>query len=528
MRGIVGGHFSVLNGLVKGNCKFEVTLGHECELARSVDDLLGEIKVISELTPAANEDNVNVFNEPQALFNMAVEKEFDLVDDSDVHHTFRIKLDYFKLLADGKELVGTLDWNNEHEVAAFNSYEILPPKKDVAISVQVSFEEFKNGGWQTVTDNGKPLTENMTQTFKTGEAPDYIPLTNIDYTYPILGQVNFYTSQSSDGYIKLIKAQPYLFQVDNSQWKQVGRFTNESKEAIECDYIYTYSTNVISFKIPTLKGGQLHSFELVNKPAQQNKGVDRNVSQVENKITVNGSDSETAITSKQADGTINNLQEKSIFASGFRSSKYATFDDKINAQKIITTFLLERVPLSGDYLNSYLRQDEPFDDTELNGSKYSLNTPLISIEADLSGNKYYNDEVYPLVYKNYPIDGDIKVSRNTSVLGLPPVKAVAIFQNPDDFTVTNDGVLSPPTLTYNALSYQYDLPYYMALDFGEIQQKIVTRYIYNSSQTAQVRSIILATMLPTIKPGDYKINIKYTLPGSKSAWTKPVNISFSK
>jgi hypothetical protein len=258
---------------------------------------------------------------------------------------------------------------------------------------------------------------------------------------------------------------------------------------------------------------------------QKAGAVDKNVTQVESKVAVSGTENETITTANQAEGNIDILQEKSIFTTNFRTSKYITLDAKLTAQVMITTFLLDRVPMKGDYLNTYLRQDEPFDDIELNGSKYSLNKPLIVVDADLAGNPYYNNEVYPLVYKNYPIDGDIKVSRNTATLGIPPVKAVAIFQNPKAITVADDGSVTPG-LTYDALSYQYDVPYYMAVDFSEIQTKVINRYLYNTAKPAQILSIIQATMLPTIKPGDYKINVRYALPGKSSTWVKPVTIKF--
>jgi hypothetical protein len=527
MRGVVGGRFSVLGGLVKGNCKFTVTLGKECEIVGGSDSVLDDIQVIADVTPASDEADVNVFNTPQAVFNMAINKTFELVDDENQKRSFRIKLDHFKLLVDNKAIVGTIEWNDEKEVASFNSYEILPEKKVIKVAVQVSFEEYSNGAWAPAVENGQIVVEKKEQVFTTGVAPDYIPLSNIEYSYPVIGQVNFYKNETPDGYFKLKKAQPYLFQV-GQEWKQVGRFVGEDRSVAEFSFAYTYSTNIVSFKIPSnVKTNLNYTLDFVNTPAQKALAIDRNVSKKETNVMVGNQKSETAVTTKTAEGTIDALQEKSILTTHFRSSKYSTFHEKITAQKIIEVYRLQRIPLKGDYLNAYLGQDEPFDKTELVGNEYSLNKPLVTLEADLKDNAYYWNEVHPLVYANYPIDGDIKVSRDINVLGLPATKAVAVYQEPATFTISNEGQLLPGALSYTSLNYQYDLPYYAIYDFEEIQQKVVNRYLQSKTRSAQATNIILATMVPTIKNGEYKVNVYYQLPG-KSKTAKSIVLSFTK
>ncbi len=529
MRGIVGGYFRALGGLVKGNCKFQITLGKECEInKRDVNDILAELKVISELTPTANEKDISVFNTPQALFNMPVEKNFELMDDSDIRHTFRIKLDYFNLIANGKVLVGNTKWNDEMEVAAFTSYEILPPKKDVTVSVQVSFEEYKNGTWQTVMGDGQRVVEKMEQVFSTGEAPDYIPLSNVEYSYPVVQQANFYKNQSPNGYIKLIRAQPYLFVVDKAL-KQVGRFTSANNEITEFDFTYTYSTNKVNFIIPAnLRTEQIYAFELINKPIITSAKVDRNVKQVETKLEAGEVGNETEVSTKNAEGNIETVEVKSIFTSPFRTSKYATLSDKLNSQKTVVTYLMQHNGFEGDFLNAFILQDEPFDEIEISGSIYSGEKPLIYMEADLTNNAWFNQSIFPLVYAGYPLDGDIKLDRDISVLGLSPVRAISIFQNPDNFSINNQGQLSPLPFIQRALSYHYDIPYYSNLDFNEIQKKVVNRYAYRSVKPSQIQKIMTTSDPPTIRPDEYKFNVYYRLPGStKSISSKTIIIKYN-
>jgi hypothetical protein len=528
VQGTVGGRFSVLGGLVKGNCQFQVTLGSKCEIERSAESLLEDIKVISEITPAQDDKDVNVFTTPQVVFTMPVEKTFEIVDlesGSDERRSFRVKLDYLKLIADGKDLVGTTEWNDDHDVLGFKSYEILPPKKAVKVSAQVSFEELVNGSWTVVVGEGKKVVQKMENTFTTGEAPDYIPLSNIEYSYPLIGQANFYRHETTDGYIKLKQAQPYLFEV-GSEWKQKGRFTGDDGTQSLFDYVYTYSTNKVTFRLPAdLKAGQVYRFELVNLPAQASGAIDRNVTTGTSKVQGEAEGLDLEITTRTAQGTIQTLQEKSIFTANFRSSLYARFQDKLASQQITGVYRFLRIPWYTHYLGATIGQDEPFDKAELAGSEFTGNKPLITLEADLTNNAYYNNLVFPLVYDGYPLDGDITVSRNTQEMGLPPVRAVSIYQDPADIQLV-DGALNKSS--YYLARYQYDLPMYMIADFGDIQQKVVARYLISNSTrklTERVEKILLRSY-PVMSDGAYAIKIIYRLPGmDQPQYIRPMTFS---
>ncbi len=519
MQGTVGGRFSVLGGLVKGKCQFQVTLGEKCKIEKSAEDMLADIKVISEITPAHDEKDVNVFNTPQTVFNMPVNKIFELADmESGTRRSFQIKLDHFKLLADNRELVGTTEWNDEQDVLAFNSYEILPPKKNVTASVQVSFEEYSNGRWTTVVADGQKVVQKLENIFVTGEAPDFIPLSNVEYSYPLIGQANFYRDEVRDGYIKLKKAQPYLFDV-GSEWKQKGRFTGDDGSVSLFDYTYTYSTNLVTFNTPgDMKLGQPYLFELVNLPAQKDGAVDRNVSTETNKLQGGNEQVDMEMTTRNAEGTIESLQEKSIFSTSFRSSQYARLQDKLTSQHINGVFRFLRIPWYTHYLSAFVVAEEPFDKAEISGTEYTGDKPLISMEADLQENDYYNNQVYPLIYEGYPLDGDIKITRDIAAMGLPPVKAVSIYQDPSDIQVVN-GVLSHAG--HQTLRYYYDLPLYMIADFADIQRQVVARYISKPAVSARMESIIVGSF-PIMQEGSYQVNLRYRLPGRDTHYIRPM------
>jgi hypothetical protein len=514
MQGTVGGRFSILGGLVSGSCSFQVTLGDKCKLVQKQQNVLSGIRVISQMTPSQGEKEVNVFNAPQAVFNMAVNKTFNVNDKqvgTTVQRSFRIKLEQFKFTSDGKEIVGAMQWNDAKDVVAFNSVDVLPPKKEIKGVVEVSFEESINGTWTPALFQGKRVTEKSEVTFTTGTAPDYIPYTNIEYTYPVIGQLNYYKDETREGYIKLKQGQPYLFE-PGAEWNQVGRFTSTSGRKSEFGFVY--NAGLVIFSTPSdLQTNQLYSFELLNVPKQSAGAIDRNVTEEKNKLTVGNESTDTEIKTKKAEGTLTELEEKAIFTAQIRSSKYSTLAQKISAQNLATTFRVLRVLWRVHSLKTSFTADEPFDKIELYGNTFTQNKPLISFEADLSDNRYYNQELFPLIYEGYPLDGNITIAnRIPNELGVPPIRALRVIQSPDNFEMNQ----ADPTNSFALAEqyYWYDLPYYMSYDFAEIQNKVANRYLSQTTTYPRMEKI-LWSQFPIMLKGIYKVNIQYALPAKQ-------------
>lgn len=518
MRGIVGGYFRVLGGLVKGNCKFEVTLGKECEIIKGENAILDDIKIISEITPAKSSTDVDVFTTPQALFNIPVDKEFELVDEDmgNIKRTFRIKLDHIKLISEGKPLEGNYKWNVNNDVLAFNSHEILPPKKDVTLSVQVSFEELKNGGWAPVLTDGQRTIQKEENTFKTGEAPDYIPHHNVEYSYPIIGQVNFYKDESRSGYIKLIKGQSYLFQPD-AKWKQEGRFSNADATVARFDFNYSYSANMVSFSIPSsLSTDQIYTIRLVNVPAKEGGAVDRNVKTVTNKVNVSGQSVDTEITSKKAEGNIEELEEKDVYTALLRTSMFTTFNNKMNSFQYSDGWI-RQIQLGVYELGTTMRGQEYFDKFEV-GNSIESNANLIRGEADLSENHWYQDLVYPITYEGYPILGKATIDRSVEPLGMPPTRALFIRQlGGEGWMLTPENASGVKSLSPSLSGIIYNLSPEIYRDFAVIRAKCANLSV--STYNDQIHRILYASY-PVIRSGSYKFKLRYYLPGTSTITTE--------
>lgn len=487
MRGIVGGRFSVLGGMVKGQCKFQAELGEKCKMVKKAVDenALDDISVISQLTPGNAEQDVNVFNTPQVVFNMPVDKTFVLPEDGR-EKSFRIKLDYFKVTEGAQELVGELQWNENHDVLVFNSYEVLPPKKNIKITVQVGFEELRAGAWIPVLDNGQAMKEKSEVTFTTGVAPDHIPLNNVAYSYPLVGQPNFHKDESSEGYIRLKRGQSYLFEPGN-EWKQIGRISHSS--GAKFDYEFTHSNGTINFTIPggSLRTGQTYAVELVNVPRSQSGATDRNVQEVTSQVALDGETLDTEIKTKRAEGTIEDLQEKNIFSMEVKSSAYARLADKVNSITFSDALIWDQLPGVPE-LWSNIRVPENFVESEMAGSNYDQ-TKLVRLEADFSDNNWYNNFIYPLIYEGYPINGVVALRRAAEPLGIPPVRPI-YFRGP---------------------SIVYNVPMEIHADFQYLRAMCANLSLQFVNE--RTTRLLTTTLFPYPKRGDYKIKFKYVLPG---------------
>ncbi len=525
MRGIVGGRFSVLGGLVKGNCRFEVTIGEECEIVGG--SVLQGIQVIAEVTPNDGEKDISVFNTPQAVFNMEINKNFEMIDLDDKKKVFRIKLDEFSLINNGSLIPGELEWNDQNDVVAFNSFDVFPSEKDLKALVQVSFEEKVGGQWVPVYVDGAKYVEKEEVKFRSGVAPDYIPLENVEYSYPIISQVNLYKNETDKGYIKLVKGQPYLFEVDE-KWIQKGRFKGIDGSTRLFNFNYSSSSRQINFEIPSssLKNDLIYAFELVNLPASSQGSVDRNVSSKSNKLLKGDQEIDTEVTTKEAEGNIDELQEKSIYATYLRTSRYSTLSAKLNAADMSQQW---RWPIRNGVheLGKAIEIEEVFDNAELNGANNQ--DPLIQFEAVLSDNRYYDEYMYPIVYNGYPLENRFKIDWRDPIdeMGVPPVRAVFIRQHPTRNIEIDDVALASGSFSFRGIqaAFIYNLSHYYQKDMSNLQNQVATYYADSGNVSERIQNL-LTSSFPRILGGPYKVKVNYVLPGTNEITsTKTITIT---
>jgi len=517
LKGAVGGYYNVFGGLVKGHCNFEFEVGEKCNMVGG--DVLDGINVIADFSPKSGTTGVDVFASPQVAFNYQINKKFQMTDIDNSLRTFRIKLDHCNFKCDGKIIHGRFNWNADTTVLAFESHEILPPKKEIKGDVKVVFEEYKNSKWETVKTNGEVAAETQQVTFVTGEAPNYIPLRNVLYCYPTVNQLNFYPHEYSKGYIQLDKGQNYLFEFPpDERWILDARFVCNSHWR-QVDYTYNKQEKRIDFTIPeNLSNSTVYEFKLVNIPVVENKNVDDNVAKEESLLATGGD----TLTTKKIEGEVRqSVDEETMLAYHIRTSKYNTFNAKINALDLL--YDASSVIVAGFHRHSkYFDADELFGSIEINGDNRT--DPLIQCSFVAQDNYWYKKYVYDLVYKNYYNFG-ITLDRPKLPLGIPPVNSVFIKQTGGNF-ILNEQVITTGIIDWQLQFKSFKLysAYKMYNDYLNLKSKA---YNSNYNENTYLQHLIDSKFETEILNKRYDFIVKYILPGiNKITTTKTFSIHY--
>lgn len=502
LRGYLGGRYNLLGGLIKGRFRFKVELGEKCEIIGG--SALDGIVVIGDMSPKEGARDVDVFAAPQVPFNLQINKVFELPDDTG-DRKYRILMDKFEVTKAGQPIVGEIEWNNNNDVAVFYSHEILPPKTDLKAYVQLHFEEFKNGKWETIMDDGKVSIESKEVNFTTGVAPETIPMSNIAFMYPTQHQKNFFTKEYDKGYINLKRGQSYLFDAVPS-WDKTMKMSSSSGVIMNKKFGYSSPKKQITFTLPEGMSTQTdYSVQIKLVPEESNITDNVKDSYTTQEIGEAGSGNEVEIKSRTAEEVIIKGEERELLTFNFRTSQYDTFDKKMNAMRGNKDLYKHVTYPYGLVLLTAIKPLEPFDLVELVGNKYSGNAPLVVARAILD-DSYYKNEIHPLLYQNYPIEGTISVKRDTDEVGVPPVEGV----EPISWYLTYlENEYTGETSLYNP--YRYNLTHYYHRDYEDLRYQLVSSDLPWETMPKYKKLII--DPFPLMRKGKYKTKLQYVLPG---------------
>jgi len=511
-RGYLGGKYNLLGGLIKGSFRFKVEFGDECEIIGGSP--LDGIVVIGDLKPKDGAE-VDVFAAPQVSFNLPINKVFEIPDDEGIKK-YKIFLDEFSVKKDGQPIKGEVKWSDQNDAAAFYSHEILPPKSKLKTYVQLHFEEFVNGRWVTITDQGKPSLETKEADFVTSDAPKTIPLHNIGYMYPIIGQKYFYKDEYDKGYVKLKRGQNYLFTEKFPNWnKELVIASSTTGDVFLEKFSYNISEKQINYNLPVeITNSAKYDFSL--KLSKTSTTVGDNVLEKYTERDIgDGSDAENNVKVKttEIEGYISNDSEQELLVYDFRTSIFDTFRDKMRNIDIFSNLNSSKVGSDNKVIQTStsivqrINTSEVFDILELKGNSFTGKEPLIVATANLD-DTYYVKDIYPMLYANYPhVNGSVTVGRDIQKIGVPPKEAV----EPITWYLTkveNDNIDSFVN-GYNP--YRYNTMHYYNQDYEDLRYQIL-----NSNQSwwlnPQYKKMI-SKVFPLIRRGDYKTTFKYVLPG---------------
>ena len=494
-RGYLGVNVNVL-GLIKGSMRFKLNLGDECDLVIPGGSPL-QMAMISDVAPGDGDSEISVFTMPQATFNVSLDTSFEAEDDTGMH-TYRVQLKSFTVRSDKGEVInGTLKWNSSKDAVSFHAKEVLTPNTTLTAQVEVCFDELVNGVWKTVFTSGKEAIETKSCTFSTGGAPDNIPLQNVAWSYPVVGQKYFLTGESRKGFTQLQFGQKYLFE---RGFDYTLMFIDRNGREITTDFSYNEQENRLEYTLPEMLNEQQYTLKLAYMPDATQNTTDNNRQSVQQIINTE-EEGILNIENRAASADVNTNIMKSILDYGFATSRYATFADKMETIKTDENGVAEDAGLSFRFLYK-VRAEEPFDETEVAGVEKSGWKALIQPTAELT-EPFFTETVTPLVYSGYPF-GSIRLQyREDQAIGVPPVKSVFVYE---PYLNQISGGARPATFYF---PFSYESSIVAERDFRDLQSQVVNN---RQSVTQAIYQRFATGSLPFIKYGKYKAILKYVLP----------------
>ena len=528
MQGIVGGEFSILGGMVKGNCRFKLTIGEECEII-GVSETTG-IKVISDVSPNDGDKEVSVFTTPQVAFAMAIGKPYEILDNDDNFKSYRVQLDHFKVTHNGAPVDGEIDWNDRNDVAIFRSYEILPPEAELEVSVKILWEEKVRYSWQPLGGASSQEFEVETRKFKTSKAPNYIPEENVKYTYPLKGQYNFHKKEFPYSYITLKSGQSYLFKSPDDEgleWRYLARmFNTQSGQIMDVPLTYHSSGTgggEVRWDTPDeLQPESVYGVRVVKVPMETE--IANNVTFGSEQVLQEGENT-VEVAKSEIEGTLALANEFLLYETQFRTSKYNTFSDKLNAVSGEQSIAIYIEGWNLVKLGYSLQSDEILGKQEIYGWKEA--EPLIQIEAG-TDNEWYSKYIYPHLYQNYPIDNELVINEWTPSdrrEGIPPLRAMLVYQSNRNLIVEEGDItaMSIPGDIY----FNYDLEYFSFMDYDELVTKAVNNFVdTDREKTAAVNRLVSQPHASLLSNQRYGFKLMYVLPGGKLSTTRNYFIKY--
>ncbi len=553
IRGVVGGRFSILGGLISGGCQFDFEAGQECEI---LPGGRREILVIEALDPTEAVEDASVFVQPRAIFNIPVDRITPFKDSLNNFVELKPVITAFTVtdVATGNTIPGTYELDANHLVAAFRPTDILPGNQEFRIDVSIEVLQRRAGQADfepAYLGVNAPTNQSKSGTFQTGPAPDYIPEENVAFAYPINKQTNFFRNETSEGYVQLAQGQDYLFATgpgsgpDPEKWQQRIRFWQNQTIVSSAAYTYDTDANRIQFALPAnqLDLSTVSYFELVDVPIAAPQDIDANLVAVQTDLAENLPDgtiaddnlTEVLLETRRAESQIESLQSKQLYRLDFRTSQYPTFAAKVAAWNQIQSFVqlqalqpttnAEGNPIPYLSINDFgviVSGPEGLDKYDLEGDFLAeKNIPrLVRASANLAATaqNWYATHIGPNVYDRFPRPGapfNMELYWRTPEPFLePPLRATYVRQNnnqPLRVLVDQNIVSGQYPVTSQPIQLRYHLPYVMYRDYADYKNQ-VWLYATNNELPADLADFAQWNFIWPLY-GQYEIQLEYVLPG---------------
>ena len=442
-RGQAAMAYSVLGGIVSGNTSFEISIGEECD--QYLADPLAGINFIEGITPKTSQNTpVSIFVKPRlSLVNKL--GAYTFYDEAQNNKKLEYKIILEDYTISGPEVSNVSYDLQDDGLSYIMRFSRLREQTEYTLSATVIAQRKNDSGVWENTD----YSETVTETFKTGDAPNYVPWENVTNLYPFRDEQYYMIgdNKENEGLIALGSNQKELFEPftpEGQQWHSKAQVVFSTIGSVRTNYIFhgqefyyyapvtisvadpidlTYGhfapldLNLIYYDFPTdqLVTNKRYTIQ-VKRIWYQNEAFNTNEQELTDLVVLQEDDSEYGYTITNEGKSYEKAEEEKpedilLFSYDFTTSNFNSFFDKVG-----TITGCEWDKDQSDYM--FDMQEESFSQIEVGGSYISESGSEVPSRAFLHENleelygkpfyDYYQDRRNACIaknnylYKNYP------------------------------------------------------------------------------------------------------------------------------
>ena len=364
-QGRIAGRYSVLNGLVRGRFRVDAKFGENCDIVgRTAEDPFASIDLINGSNPFQGQEDVN----PNVELSLATTLPIrEAVEINSARYELRAVTQRLTVVAT-EEVVAEYSSGQQGEYGLnLPLYSYLEPHTEYAYYGQVSlWKKAANGDgtYNGVSWEQDFVVQDTVIYFTTGAATDTLEPGNISAAYPFDGMVNVYRDEYDRGQVTLHRAQPDLMQELTAVWTREGSTASYTTPV-------DVNNRTLRFDFPTtIAADKVYRLELVQHfSANPGGGGDHSAPQGPGSLDGHGpglSRLARAVVAANAE------EARTVYRAYFRTSEYATIEDKLTAMVQDIT----RTGGSGDFPGRRYTNQEGFSGGELSYAPY-LDGPML-------------------------------------------------------------------------------------------------------------------------------------------------------
>lgn len=464
LEGWVNARYSVLNGVVSGQMKFNAKIGTKCTV--EVNPFAG-LPIIADLKPADGSQKVSILSDMTAALNYYVNREFEVetIDDNGNPKMLKFKAVIKKITLNGTGFSATytndvnditggnarISLKRDKEAIFFGWQEALPGSTKMDLVVEAEGYKWENNKWIFISGS----RQEKKASFTTGACPKTLQNTAdgeriVVGSYPFKGQQFLTTKHEAKGYLWLKLALPCL-PINNQNAKATSKTiaiyrsltdTIEVPVAMEGNKI-TYSIpqnlkpstmyrlqivhritpaaslNMIAVNLSTNVAGQSVAGQYNSNPnfssnnnaatntpsatsfnngalsVQLNQSLQQSNPNSSNFTSIKLGDSNIVQSAMSRASESMRTKEEVLYTLYFKTSRYASLEEKVNAFNVSKKLNYEGFNLS----NFDIRSLEEFDEYELQGWNYPgaaanyIIPPLLEFREQITSNTWINNHV---------------------------------------------------------------------------------------------------------------------------------------